>query len=257
MKILHELLATEKNFSAQVNKLMLETLAKFDKEHLFKGFVKTLKLFKDAPGNEQIEAAASERKELVTTVTETLGYLLGFWVESENIQAMKNRTNQKAVADVVVGKFEGGFVLSQLPVDELLGLESRLQELRKVFDKMPTLDASKTWVRSAIGKDVWESAVVEVTTKTEKVITPVVLYEATKEHPAQIKEMSKDEVVGTFSTKLFSGAVTSLQKAQVLERLDQLLVAVKQARMRANSVELVPCSAGTAIFEFLLKPLRD
>ena len=46
MKILHELLATEKNFTGQVNKLILETLSKFDKEHFFKGYVKTLKMLR-------------------------------------------------------------------------------------------------------------------------------------------------------------------------------------------------------------------
>lgn len=254
MKILHELLATEKNFTAQVNKLILETLSKFDKEHLFKGFVKTLKLLKDAPGNEQIESAGSERKELVTTVPETLQYLLNFWADSEDVQATKNVTNQKAVADVVI---EGKLVLNQLPVDELMGLEARLQELRKVFDKMPTLDASKVWLKSMQGEGIWEGSIVDVTTKTEKIITPVVLYEATKEHPAQIKEMSKDEVVGTFSIKSFSGAATSLQKAQVLERLDRLLVVVKQARMRANTVEIVPGRIGHSIVGYLMEPFQS
>lgn len=116
------------------------------------------------------------------------------------------------------------------------------------------LDASKTWVHSQVADGAWETQTEDVTTKTEKVVTPVVLYEATKEHPAQVKEMSKDEVVGVFSTKSFSGAATSLQKAQCLERLDQLLVAVKMARMRANSVQIQKMHVGETIANYLLKP---
>jgi hypothetical protein len=248
MKILHELLATEKNFTSQVNKLQLETLQKFDKDHFFKGYIKTLKMLKDAPNNEELELAGSEKKELVTTVKQTLEYLLTFWINAEDLQATKNVTNQRAVADVEVN---GKTLLTNLPVDELMGLESRLIDLRKVFEKMPTLDASKTWIPSLVSDGAWEAAAVDVTVKTEKVLTPVVLYEATKEHPAQVKEVSKDEVVGTFTTKHFSGASTSLQKAQCLERLDVLLVEIKRARMRANTVAIQSVSVGQSIVDFI------
>lgn len=249
MKILHELLATEKNYTSQVNKLHLETLQKFDKDHFFKGFIKTLKMLKDAPNNEQLELAGSENKELVTTVKQTLDYLLSFWVKSEDLQATKNVTNQSAIANVEVN---GQVLLINLPVDELMGLEARLLELRKVFEKMPTLDAAKTWIPSSISDGAWEAPMLDVTVKTEKVVTPVVLYEATKEHPAQVKEVSKDEVVGTFTTKHFSGAATSLQKAQCLERLDLLLVEIKTARMRANTVQLQQTYVGRTIVDFIL-----
>ena len=249
MKILHELLATEKNFTSQVSKLQLETLQKFDKDHFFKSYIKTLKMLKDAPNNEELELAGSEKKELVTTVKQTLEYLLSFWTKAEDLQAMKNVTNQNAVADVEV---YGVVLLKNLPVDELMGLESRLLDLRKVFEKMPTLDASKTWNPSSVSDGAWEAAAVDVTVKTEKVLTPVVLYEATKEHPAQVKEISKDEVVGTFTTKHFSGAATSLQKAQCLERLDTLLVEIKRARMRANTVVIQSVSVGKSIVDFIM-----
>lgn len=249
MKILHELLATEKNFTSQVNKLQLETLQKFDKDHFFKGHIKTLKMLKDAPNNEQLELAGSEKKELVTTVKQTLDYLLGFWVKAEDLQATKNVTNQSAIANVEIN---GEILLSNLPVDELMGLEARLLDLRKVFEKMPTLDASKTWTSSSVSDGAWEATMADVTVKTEKVVTPVVLYEATKEHPAQVKEVSKDDVVGTFTTKHFSGAATSLQKAQYLERLDILLVEIKRARMRANTVVLQNATVGKSVVDFIM-----
>lgn len=252
VKVLHELLATERNFVTQSNKIFLEVTQKFDKEHFFKGFTKSLKMLKDDPNNASIEQAGSERKELTTTVKQTLSYLMDYWTKAEDIQATKNETNRHAIADVEVN---GQVVLTGIPVDELMGLESRLMELRKLFEKMPTLDASKSWTPSQIADGAWEAVNEDVTTKTEKVVTVVVLYEATKEHPAQVKEMSKDEVVGTYTMKHFSGAVTSLQKAQCLERVDSLLVAVKMARMRANGINIVKKNVGELLAQYLLKPL--
>lgn len=253
MKILHELLATEKNYIAQVNKLHMETLQKFDKEHFFKGYNKSLKMTKDSPNNDQLEMAGSEHKELVTTVKQTLEYLSHYWVQSEDVQSSKNITNQSAIANVEI---DGTPLLCNVPVDELMGLEARLVEFRKLLERMPTLDASKQWQKSAIADGAWESVHPDVTTKTEKVVTPVVLYEATKEHPAQVKEVSKDEVVGTFTTRHFSGAVTSLQKAQCLDRLDILLVEVKKARMRANTVQIMSNPLGALIMNHILSPLK-
>lgn len=52
MKVLHELLATERNFVTQANKIYLEVIQKFDKEHFFKGYIKSLKMFKDDVSNQ-------------------------------------------------------------------------------------------------------------------------------------------------------------------------------------------------------------
>ena len=75
----------------------------------------------------------------------------------------------------------------------------------------------------------------EVTSKTEKVTTPIVLYDATDKHPAQIEKVSVDKIVGTFRRKVISGSATSKQKADALAAIDMLIIEVKQSRMRANS----------------------
>lgn len=142
----------------------------------------------------------------------TFEYLLNYWAKTEDVLATKNETNRHALANVEV---DGQVLLQDLPVDELMGLEARLVELRKLFEKMSMLDASKTWVHSQVADGAWETQTEDVTTKTEKVVTPVVLYEATKEHPAQVKEMSKDEVVGVFSTKSFSEPQLHYRKRSV------------------------------------------
>ena len=47
--------------------------------------------------------------------------------------------------------------------------------------------------------------------------------------------VEKDVVVGTFTNIKLSGAATTLQKAQAIELVDDLIAATKQARMRANT----------------------
>lgn len=248
---LHEILSVEKQQSSQVSVLIQDTLQKFGKDHYFRGWVKRLKLIKDSPDNSAIEAAGSDTREVVTTVSETIDYLLKHWAVSEDIQFRKNKANQMAKADITLGTK----VISDIPIDELMGLEARLTKLREVFQAVPTLDATKAWESSQVKTGVLKSVIDDVTTKTEKVFTAVTLYEATKEHPAQVKEVSKDEVVGTFITTHFSGAVTSLQKANALERIDDLIGEIKKARMRANCQEVPKAEIGEELAKYLLEPL--
>lgn len=249
---LHELLSIEKQQSSQVSVLIQDTLQKFGKEHFFRGWVKRLKLIKDSPDNAAIEAAGSDTREVVTTVADTLEYMFRHWANNEDIQLRKNIANQLARADIVLGTK----VIPDIPIDELMGLEARLTKLREVFQAVPTLDATKAWEPSQVKSGVLKSVIDDITTKTEKMFTAVVLYEATKEHPAQVKEVSKDEVVGTFTTTNFSGAVTSLQKANALERIDDLISEVKKARMRANCQEVPKAEIGEQLAKYLLEPFE-
>lgn len=248
---LHELLATEKTLQTQFTTLIQDTLNKFGKEHFFKGWVKKLSMLKDGPENDAIEKAGTDNRDVVTTVPETLDYLFDHWASYEDSQMRKNCTNQKAVASITIGTT----VIDNIPVDELMGLENRLVKIRDIFQAIPTLDASREWTPSTVRKGVWRTAEADVTTKTEKVVTPVILYEATPQHPAQIEKVSKDEIVGTFTTVGFSGAATSLQKANILKRIDDLIVEVKKARMRANTREVADVSIGKLLSNYLLEPL--
>lgn len=252
MTVLHELLAVEKTTSNQAQRLMQDTLGKFGKEHYFKGHVKSLKMIEDSPQNASLETAASEQVELATTVKETLEYLFKHWAKAEDVIYQINSTNRNAVADLI---YEGVVIATEVPVDELMGLEVRLTELRKVMHVMPTLAATSKWLQDekAEKDGAWISESVETTTKTEKVVTPVVLYHATDKHPAQVEKLSTDKVVGTFSITKFSGAATSAQKAEVLTTIDNLIAAVKQARMRANQVEVSKGRIGQTITDLIMK----
>lgn len=256
MTKLHEILAVEKTVVSAANKMLADTATKFGKFDYFQGHSKILRMIEDSPQNAAIEASAAENKQMATTVAETLEYALKFWADAEDVIFQKNRTNQYAIADVMLN---GTVLLQDAPVDELMGLEVRLTALRKVFEQMPTLDASRGWVQDSSSgrKGAWTVSTPDITTKTEKSTTAVVLYDATDKHPAQIKEVPSDKTVGTFTLTKTCGAATSAQKAEVLSTVDNLLIEVKQARMRANSVDVKQAQIGKALVELILKPFKE
>ena len=90
------------------------------------------------------------------------------------------------------------------------------------------------------------------TSKTKKVQKPIVLYDATKEHPAQTQLITEDIVVGHWSTVKQSGALPMPRKKQILEKIEKLSNAVKFAREEANSTEAKQLYIANKIFQFIL-----
>lgn len=250
MAKLHELLAAEKGRNEAWNALRDETTAKFAKDHFFQGQIKTLKMIEDTPANQALEASAREDKAMQTTVWATLDYAFKLFAQAEDIQLQKNLTNATAKADLM---FEGRVLASGLPIDELLGLESRLAKIRTMILAMPTLDASKHWSWDP-QNNCWV-APEEHTTKTDKKTYPVVLYEATEKHPANVKEAVKDEVVGKFTLLRRSGCATAVQKSDMILVIDELIAECKKARQRANNVDVVPGTIGMTLVNLIMAPL--
>lgn len=256
MAKLHELLAAEKTPTGAWNQLYEDTLKKFkNPTHFFDGHSKSLKMIEDSPANTAIEDQAREEKPVTTTVYDTLEYALDIFGKAEDLQFQKNETNRKAVGTVM---WRGVPLLTDLPVDELLGLEARLTKLRLLYAEVPTLDATKHWKpASTVGSNVWAVEFPEETTKTEKTIIPITLKEATKEHPAQVQPVQKDVVVGKFTTTKRSGSATAIQKAEAIKRIDELLIEIKQARMRANETEAETGNVSKVLLPLLLEPFKN
>jgi hypothetical protein len=255
MAKLHELLAAEKTPTAAFNAVFEDTTKKFKNPvHFFDGHSKSLKMINDDAGNRALEDAAREEKPVTTTVLDTLEYAFDLFGKAEDLQYQKNATNRMAAGDVI---FRGKLLLSAVPVDELLGLEARLTRIRLIFMDMPTLDATKHWVPDTnSGKGIWTTKFPEDTVKTEKYMTPVEMSKATDKHPAQVMAVNKDVPVGLYTTVKRSGAATALQKAEAIKQVDELMVAVKQARMRANETEAVNDRISETLVTLLLAPLR-
>ena len=83
----------------------------------------------------------------------------------------------------------------------------------------------------------------EVATVTEPVKTarnkkkkvPLVLYEATEKHPAQVQVHEEDVLQGHWSSVITSSAVKPSDKEKYQLRVEMLLKALKEAREDANA----------------------
>ncbi len=246
---LHELLAVLSDLEGTAKKVREEAIVTFTKKaNHFMGGHKTLIMFDEARKGE--EAGAEVHQPLTTTVNQKLAYTQKSQVKYLDAFLQQESTNQAATADLIIGE---EIILKDAPATFLLGLENRLKNIRGIFAAIPTLNPAIEWIDDpAEGKDIFRSKHPETAQKQEKVTEPVILYEATKEHPAQVKEVSKNIVSGTFSTVSWSGMITPGKKSEYLSRIDILIQATKKARQRANATEVVKRQVGANLFKFIL-----
>ena len=244
---LHEVLAVEADLEGKAKVIITETKKVFsEKPALFTGYHKSYHPLVE--GGIQLP---EENQSLTTTVDDKLQYLAKSVAAWLDVVAQKEATNQVAKADLVVGELT---LAANVPATLLLGLESRLKQVRVVYEGIPTLTMGADWQSDeAKGKNVFSMVHPEETIKTAKVPKSKVLYEATKEHPAQIKEWTEDEAVGRWTKRSWSGMITPARKAVLLERIDVLLRAVKTARQRANNTEVVKTNVGKVLLDFINK----
>ena len=246
---LHELIAVEGELEGTAKKIMEETAAVFSKKpELFIGATRQIKMQSDTPEARLQEI--SEDQELTTTVGEKLDYLRGSLVRYWDAVYQKESTNQMATADLVV---DGKVVAAKLPATFLLGMETRLKALRAVYEQIPTLPIGKSWIVDTghEHKGVFVVKDDDVRVRTQKLTKPVVLYEATKEHPAQVKELTEDVPVGQVITRTWSGMISAADKSDLLGRIDTLVRACKKARQRANSTEVTKVMIGRTMLDFI------
>lgn len=233
MTKLHEILAIESSLEKAATNLTQESVRTFGKDNLFSGESKTLEMFREEDQNQN----SSEFRKLETTVLENLEYLVkpvGDWL---NVILQKDCTNQIAKADIILD--DGTIIAKDIPATFLLGLESKLNKLREMYLQIPTLDPGIEWEIDPLErKGIYKAKNETVAFKTKKDTEFKVAYEATKEHPAQVHALEVTINVGKYTTKKWSGKVSSLEKAKMITRIDTLLKATKRARMRANDIKV-------------------
>lgn len=245
MPKLHELLAAEASVAGAYNSISEETLKVFGKPDHFMKQTTATSYFAEAEKN----LDTFETKDSVTTVTERLNWQLGDAFKSYfDILAQKDATNQMAKADV---ELDGKVFLTGVPATYLLTLETKIGDLRKKFEAIPTLQPGPLWVEDA-GEGKWRTAEAQVSFKTKKTIRPIILVAPTDKHPAQVEKISEDVPVAKIERTTWSGMWTSTEKSDLLARLDALLIALKQARQRANTQEVVKLQVGKRLSDYLL-----
>ena len=232
MTVIHELISVEADLKNQGRAMMAETVQTFQKrQELFNGMNKVLEMHDD---DRQSENQTIEEP-VASTIDERLEYMWKTISRAIDVTATKETANGSARADVVVGDTT---VLTNVPVTVLLSLESYLEKLQDVYLTIPTLNPSRTWKEDLdAGKNIMVSNETK-TFRTEKTTKAVVMYPATKEHPAQVEKQTTDNVIGTIITKSYSGLLSPAEKSALLDKITDLILAVKEARQRANTTEV-------------------
>lgn len=198
MAKLHEALAVEGNLEGLAKKVLAEAVGTFTKrtDH-FTGFHKTLQM-----DEEGAMGVPDESKELTTTVGDKLDYLEKHLVKYWDCVLQKEATNQVAKSDIVV---DGEVLANDVPATFLLGMETKLKNLREVYSFIPTLQPGVAWEKDESQNDqgrVWKASQPQEKIKTKRVSKSQVLYEATEHHPAQIDKWEEQERVGVFVTNV-------------------------------------------------------
>lgn len=242
----HALLAVEGDLKNVAMKIENETANTFAKkgEH-FDGIRKVYVSESDT----DIGTNNTEIKEVVTTVGEKIFYAQKAIVAGLDAQLSKEETNASGTARANLNV--DGVDFGDLSATALLTLEKEMVKLRKVYELIPTLDPAKTWEpdsQKGAGHWMTESGVTYRTQKNEEWI---IVAPATEQHPAQVKQITKDVQVGRYLTSYQSGKVTPLAKSQLLDRIDTFILSVKKARTLANQAEVVECKIGGIIFNFI------
>jgi hypothetical protein len=160
-----------------------------------------------------------------------------------------DQANSDAYADVRV---DGAILLDRVPVGHLLYLERELGTLHALVSGMPTLDQTKDWTTDGVEPGLHKSAPVE-TTSTDKVMYNWRRGNGDERHQEQVDVLSRDEVVGYWTTVTVSGALHPKRKAALLDRVSDLRNAVKMAREEANAAQADDVREGRVIFEWLLR----
>ena len=246
---LHEILAVDKELEDTARKIVSEAMVTFSKKSdLFLGHLKRLEMFSEDRKSE--ESAAAEQKTLTTTVGEKLDYVAESLIRHLDVVVQKEQTNQEASDDVVLR--DGRVILRNLPATFLLSLENKLAWLRKMYETIPTLQPGIAWEQDPQERSgVFKARTEDVRIKGEKTVQSKILVPSTDRHPAQIEKWFEDKPIGQFVTTRWSGMVSPASKSAYLDRIDELIQAVKKARMRANAQEVEKREVGGVIMTYI------
>jgi len=197
-------------------------------------------------GGEELPAQARRVQitaaELVDRVSESLTKMF-------DVKFQREQGNTEARADVTV---DGQTLISGTPVGYLMFLEAQLGEIIKLIDQIPTLNPADNWSDTAAGlrEGVWASDA-RKTAVPRRVPQVQVLYDATKEHPAQVRPYETEVTVGWWTTVKYSGQMDPKVQQDMRARAVRVQEAVRKAREQANRLEVTPASASRPLLAYI------
>jgi len=242
---LHELLAARQKLSARAEHALRNTKKIFQGQQLFEALLQTYAHLEEDPSG--LHREPPKVSNMVTNVPAVLGELRGEVSPLFDLLFQIDKTNMEAVGTIEVGNLK----LDNIPTTHLLQLEKNLELVRAVLVELPTHDAKYAWeADQERGHGVFRTESVK-TYRTTKKVRHEVIVAPTKEHRAEIREMTEDVVTGEVTKQHWSGKSTVRDKNVLLSKMDDLLVTIKKSLAHANRVEHNTSEVSKAIFDYL------
>jgi hypothetical protein len=241
MTKLNQIVAVVNGKKTEAQKAITEVHRKSSAVDLFSGLTRIYR-----PLDEDGERMPNEVKHIQFTADQALKECADILTNLFDVVATQDYNNGDARADVIV---DGEIILDQVPVTYLLFLEKQLVDVGTFIAKLPTLDSGESWMKDAnTGHYVSDSY---ETMRNRKVLQHKVLYEATKEHPAQVEKWTEDVPVGKYINTKYSGAISPTDKKKLQDKLRKLQDAVKFSREEANNTTVTDIRVGDKVFSYL------
>lgn len=241
MTQLNQIIAIEKGVRNRADRALTAAYHRIQSQPLLSGIAREYQ-----PRDDEGDRLPSEYNRVQVNAESELKGATDALIRLFDVTLTKEANNAEAKADVSV---DGTVLLSDVPVTYLLFLEKQLTDLRTSVEKLPVLDPAKVWAWNE-NAGAWASEPVQ-TTKTKKIPRNHVKAPATDKHTAQVEMFMEDVIVGDWTTVVYSGAVPGSRKAELADRVNKLLEAVKMAREAANTKDVTDREAGATIFGYV------
>lgn len=240
-KRLNQVIAIEKSVKTRAYALLTDLHKTTQKHDLTDGFAKAYQPIKDDGVK-----LPSENKRAQVSADDVFKQVSKAFIELFDVTATKDYTNCVATADVII---DGKVLMKAAPATYLMFVRKQLTDFEAFVGKFVELKNDIEWNMDSI-TGLYKSSPV-VTHKTEKVQEPLTLHEPTKEHPAQTQLITKDMLVGHWTTVHYSGALPRTRKIELLDRIHKALNAVKEALETANQAVASEQAIGKDFFDYL------
>lgn len=241
MTQLNQIVAVEKGLKSRTAAAVTEVYHSLQKPALYGGFSKTYQ-----PKDEEGDRYPDEGVVVQRHVADDLCAVAAKLTPLIDVTLTKDVANTETTGTVTYG----GVEIVTAPVSFLLFLEKQLIDFRTVLAKVPTLDPSEVW--DLDGDTALYRTKPVGSFKTKKVPQVLVKYPATDRHPAQTEVFTSDEIVGEWTTTKLSGTMSRARRDALVERVNEMIDAVKHAVEQANRHEVEQLNVGKRIFDVLL-----
>lgn len=243
---LNQIVAVEKGTKEQVHKGLTAIYQSLPKVEPMQGISRTYQPKDDdgeklPPENKYVQVNAID---LIDQAKRLTGVLV-------DVTATKEIGNTLAKADIVV---DGKVLAKGIPVSCLLFLEKMFTDVRTFISQLPKLDPAEKWSfneqqgyyesdpsQTARTKKVTEFVVVQGSGVPEKGVAP------------QVKEVTNDIIAGYWTTVKFSATLEPTRIAELAERADKMIKAIKFAREEANGIEIEKHEIAAKMLDFIFE----